>query len=117
VDKEFLTISEVSGYLNVKPSTLYTWVKSGEIPHYKLHKMVRFKKGDIDAWMENHKEDKVGQNNKVREILRAAKRSNKDVDQLVKKTIARVKGNRYTSHCGRPDQVKDLRKEVEDGAL
>jgi len=74
VDKEFLTINEVSEYLKIKPSTLYSWVKIGEIPHYKLHKMVRFKKEDIDAWMENHRENDIDAEKKAKGILRAVKR-------------------------------------------
>lgn len=96
MDKEFLTINEVSEYLKIKPSTLYSWVKIGEIPHYKLHKMVRFKKEDIDAWMENHRENDIDVEKKAKGILKAVKRPGMTVDCLVKKTIAEVKGNGYT---------------------
>lgn len=116
MDKDFLTINEVSEYLKIKPSTLYSWVKVGEIPHYKLHKMVRFRKGDIDIWMEGHRRES-NLDKKVKSILKATRKSKVNVDVFLKKTIDEVKGNRYNSLHGKPDQIKDLRKEVEDGTL
>lgn len=111
MDKEFLTINEVSEYLKIKPSTLYSWVKAGEIPHYHLHKMVRFKKEDIDVWMESHRSQNINTGKRAREILKAINRPGMDIGDLAKKYIAEVKGNRYTPHCGRSDRIKDLREE------
>lgn len=51
-----LTIHELSQYLNIKRSTLYAWVERGFIPHYKMNRLVRFKKEEIDAWLEELKE-------------------------------------------------------------
>jgi excisionase family DNA binding protein len=116
MDKEFLTISELSKYLKIKPSTLYSWVKAEEIPHYRLHKIVRFKKEDIDAWIEGHKRES-NSDKRVRNILKAIRKSKMSVDVFLKKTIDEVKGNRYNPLHGRPDQIKDLRREAEDGTL
>ena len=111
MDKEFLTINEVSEYLKIKPSTLYSWVKIGEIPHYKLHKMVRFRKEDIDAWMQNHRSESINTDKRAKGILKAIDRPEMHIDDLVKKHIAEVKRNRYTPHCGRSDRIKGLGKE------
>lgn len=75
------------------------------------------KMSDVEAWMENHRQDPSDANKKAREILRAMNKPVADVNQLVKKTIAEVKKNRYTSSHGRRDQPRSLRKEVSDGTL
>ena len=51
----FLSIKELSDYLKVKPSTLYSWAAKDAIPHYKVHGLVRFKKEDIDSWVQSFK--------------------------------------------------------------
>jgi len=48
-----LTIREVSQLLHVKPSTLYAWAAQGRIPCFKLHGLVRFRREDIDHWLES----------------------------------------------------------------
>lgn len=47
-----LTIQQLSDYLSIKRSTLYAWVEQGFIPHYKMNRLIRFKKEEIDAWLE-----------------------------------------------------------------
>ena len=34
--KEFLNIDELSEYLSIKKTTLYSMVGNGELPHYKM---------------------------------------------------------------------------------
>ncbi len=47
----FLSIKDLSQYLQIKPSTLYAWASKGIIPHYKVHGLLRFKQDEIDAWI------------------------------------------------------------------
>lgn len=53
--ENYLTIDEVSAYLSLKPKTLYALVESGEIPHYRISDLIRFKKDEIEAWMEGNR--------------------------------------------------------------
>jgi len=115
--KEFLTIDELSEYLSIKRSTLYSMVESGEITHYRVGRLIRFKKQDVDVWMEGHRREENSADKKAKVILKAINRPFAGIDRIVKKTIAEVKGNGYTPHHGRPDQVKGLREEVSDGNL
>ena len=39
------------------------------------------------------------------------------VDKGVKKAVEEASEKQHTSGDGKPDQIKDLRKEVEDGTL
>jgi excisionase family DNA binding protein len=48
----FLSIKELSEYLKIKPSTLYDWTAQGKIPHFKIHGVIRFRKEEIDQWLD-----------------------------------------------------------------
>jgi len=46
-------IRELSVYLRVKPSTLYSWAGQGRIPCLKIHGLLRFHREDIEHWVES----------------------------------------------------------------
>ena len=46
-------IRQLSVYLHVKPSTLYSWAEQGRIPCLKIHGLVRFRRDDIEHWVES----------------------------------------------------------------
>ncbi len=46
-------IRQLASYLNVKPSTLYAWASQGRIPCFKLHGLVRFRREDIERWIDS----------------------------------------------------------------
>jgi len=52
---EYLTLSELCGWLKVKPATVYDWVHIGFIPHLKLGRLLRFERGRIAAWLEERR--------------------------------------------------------------
>ena len=58
VNSEIMTLEEVAGYLRLKPQTIYTWAQEKRIPAAKLGKEWRFKKSIIDAWFEDHIDEK-----------------------------------------------------------
>jgi excisionase family DNA binding protein len=51
----WLTLKQLSLYLNLKEKTLYLFVSKGRIPHYRIGKLIRFRKDEIDAWIETKK--------------------------------------------------------------
>ena len=115
MESEFLTISEASHYLGIKTSTFYCMVEQKEIPHYRVGRLIKFTKGDLDAFMQDHRVERVDIEKVARKILNL--RHNVDVDALVKKTVAESRGNRYTASHGKPDRVKGLGREVPHGAI
>ena len=117
VEGGFWSVGQVASYLSIKSSTIYTWAKTGEIPHYKIGKMVRFRKVDIDAWIEDHRRDGVSVEKKAKGILKAISKPVVDINSVVRKSIAGAKGVRYNPHHGRSDRDKGLEKEVSDGTL
>lgn len=48
---EILTIEEVAKYLRVSERTVYDWAQKGEIPAGKIGTVWRFKKDEIEKWV------------------------------------------------------------------
>jgi excisionase family DNA binding protein len=117
MEEAFLTIREISEYLKVKPSTIYTMVAEKRIPHFKVGRLVRFKKSEIDVWMERNKKECFDTSRAAKKVLRSARRPTRDINGIVKKAIEEGKRIGYTASYGRPDKIKDLGKEVSDGTL
>jgi len=129
MEEAYLSISSLSAYLQIKPKTLYARVK--EIPHYKVGRLIRFKREDVDAWMEQHRvvkevtvQDKGQEQEpstpavepapKTPKARRSRKRKGPitDIDRMISKAIDQVKGEGYTASHGKSDQVKGSGKEV-----
>lgn len=114
----FLNVKGVSEYLALKKSTVYSLVEEKKIPHYRIRRQIRFKKSEIDEWMEERKEPAVDARVEVKKVFRSIERKGDfDVNAVVKKSIEDVVGRRYTFRHGKPDRTRGLRKEVEDGYL
>jgi excisionase family DNA binding protein len=130
----YFTINDLSTYLGIKPKTLYARIK--EIPHYKVGRLIRFRKEDVDAWMEKHRvakeekdhDQKQGPESSTPGIepapkppkARASKRRRgptTDIDRMISKAIDQVNGEGYTASHGKSDRIEGLGKEVDDGSL
>lgn len=48
---DILTIEEVAKYLRVSDRTVYDWAQKGEIPAGKIGMVWRFKKSDVENWV------------------------------------------------------------------
>ena len=53
IDETFLTTEEVLEYLNVNLRTVYRLIKAGKIPAVRVGRQWRFRKRDIDAWLDS----------------------------------------------------------------
>ncbi|MDR0568682.1 MAG: PTS sugar transporter subunit IIA [Spirochaetaceae bacterium] len=53
-EKDILTIEEVAKYLRVSERTVYDWSQKGEIPAGKIGTVWRFKRSEIEKWV-NHR--------------------------------------------------------------
>lgn len=51
--EEILTIEEVSNYLRVSERTVYDWAQRGEIPCGKIGTVWRFKRSEIEKWIDS----------------------------------------------------------------
>ena len=68
--------------------------------------MIRFKKEEIDTWMDDHREKGIDSDKKAKEILKKIRSPKMDVDSVVKKVIEEVKGSRYNLNHGKPDRIE-----------
>jgi excisionase family DNA binding protein len=55
IDESFLTTEEVLEYLQVNLRTVYRLIKAGKIPAIRVGRQWRFRKRDIDAWLESQR--------------------------------------------------------------
>ena len=51
----FLTTDEVLEYLQVNLRTVYRLIKAGKLPAVRVGRQWRFRKGDLDAWLESQR--------------------------------------------------------------
>ena len=54
-NNEMMNIEEVANYLKMSERAIYEWVKNNKIPAFKLGNTWRFKKNEIDGWMESNR--------------------------------------------------------------
>jgi len=58
-DEGFLTTEEVLDYLQVNLRTVYRLIKAGKIPAVRVGRQWRFRKHDIDSWLESQRSRQV----------------------------------------------------------
>jgi excisionase family DNA binding protein len=51
----FLTTEEVLGYLKVTPRTIYRLIRTGELPAVRIGRQWRFRRGDLDSWLDRQR--------------------------------------------------------------
>lgn len=86
---KLITIKELSEYLKISQSTLYSWANSGLIPSYKLNGILQFDKDEIEEWIKTKKIEPSDSRQKIK--LSDQQRKNVDVDSIIKRAISEVK--------------------------
>jgi excisionase family DNA binding protein len=51
----FLTTEEVLACLKVDPRTIYRLIKAGELPAVRIGRQWRFRRADLDAWIDRQR--------------------------------------------------------------
>ncbi len=49
---KWLTLEQIAEYLQMSTSSIYKMAQAGKIPSYKVGRQWRFKKEEIDKWVE-----------------------------------------------------------------
>ena len=60
-----MTLAEVAVYLQITERTIYQWAQREKIPSFKLGNSWRFKRADIDLWIEERKRETPRKKNKT----------------------------------------------------
>jgi len=114
IDNGFWDIEDLSNYMKVKIKTLYAMIP--DIPHYRIGKLIRFKKKEIDAWLESKREN-VQAVKQPREKRKKSESTNNHIDKLIRKTIDQTKQEDYNHDHGKSDRIEGLRKEVKNVSI
>ena len=60
-DEQLLDLDWLSGYLGIPQHSLYNWRQRGEgPPAYRIGKHLRYRRGDVEAWLDSRRDGKVG---------------------------------------------------------
>ncbi len=54
-EEDILTLQDLAAYLKIAEKTLYGYAQKGTIPGIKIGSAWRFRKADIDAWLEDRR--------------------------------------------------------------
>ncbi len=58
---DILTLQELHSYLKIPKPTLYALAQNGKIPAAKIGKHWRFRRADIDNWLQSQQWSRSGQ--------------------------------------------------------
>jgi len=59
---EIMTLEETAKYLKIGKSTLYKMAREGKIPAVKVANQWRFRKEDIDKWLQEIRDKEISSN-------------------------------------------------------
>ena len=51
MERQTMTVLEVSDYLGVHPDTIYSMVQKEEIPHIRIRRRILFRLDTIEKWL------------------------------------------------------------------
>jgi putative molybdopterin biosynthesis protein len=54
--KEFYTVAQLAELLQLTEMTIYRMVNRGELPHYKIGRVKRFRSSDVEQFLESHRQ-------------------------------------------------------------
>lgn len=91
---DILTIEEVAKYLRVSERTVYDWAQKGEIPAGKIGTVWRFKKSEIEKW--------------VNDRLSASQRSSESKYVVAVKNILSPDRIVFIDHATKHDAIVEL---------
>jgi excisionase family DNA binding protein len=56
---ELLTINELSAFLKIPKSTIYSWCYQKKLPYIKMGGLLRFRKPAIERWLKEQGREEV----------------------------------------------------------
>jgi excisionase family DNA binding protein len=53
-EEALMDIKQVAAYLQINEATAYNWAQSGKLPGIKIGRIWRFRREDIEAWLDKN---------------------------------------------------------------
>ena len=63
---DILTLKELSEYLKIAEKTLYGYAREGRIPAIKIGSAWRFRRQDIEAWLDEQRRETESSTKRIR---------------------------------------------------
>ena len=60
-DEPLMSVKELAAYLQVDMSTIYLWSQRGQIPAMKVGNMWRYRRSEIEEWLNQRRTPTAGQ--------------------------------------------------------
>jgi excisionase family DNA binding protein len=114
-----LSVPELSAYLGIKSKTLYAKIGAGEIPHYRIGRLIRFRLDEINGWLEGCKNSKAPavEPRVIKARKTISRKSSGFISTIIAKTIDGEKEKYYSSNHGKSDRIEGLGKEADNGII
>jgi excisionase family DNA binding protein len=55
IGQRYLSVMEAATYLGLSPKTIYAWAEKGAMPAYKVGRVWRFDRGELDQFVRKQK--------------------------------------------------------------
>jgi excisionase family DNA binding protein len=57
--EKWSSLEEIAEHLGVSKDTIRAWIKKDVIPHRRIGKQYKFKKSEVDAWVDSGESAKI----------------------------------------------------------
>lgn len=84
-----LTVKQVAGLLNCKPSCVYAWASMRKIPAFKVNGLLRFDEKEIRDWLESQKAPSAGTGEQPRLASKSTGKTN--INTVISNAIESIK--------------------------
>jgi len=65
-DNQLMSVKDLADYLQVNISTVYLWSQRGQIPAMKVGNMWRYRRSEIEEWLNQRRTPPFGQDGVTR---------------------------------------------------
>jgi len=55
MEDKWLSVEEIAEYLGINRDTVYKWIERKEMPAHKLGRLWKFRKEEVNAWIQSGK--------------------------------------------------------------